>query len=187
MPVSITWSSTSGGAATTLIDHGSVANGAYSSPNQDVYLSHDGLNSITACAFYFQAKASGYTGAASGVLDFAEIKAYGDLSTVSGHGGVQLNMDPLNASVYNATTWDLSESVKSVGSPTYAFTMKTGTGDTSSTAVTLNALMSAGMTVEGEIPTGVEARFLARFQVPTDEDTAGIRQLEQVLLYTFTS
>jgi len=184
MPVSITWSLISAGPGVTLVDHGNAANGEYTSPNQNVYINHDGVNPITNAAFYFQQKATGYSGSFSAVADFTEIKGWGDNSTVPGHGGVQINMDPTNNSGYNATTWNLSESVKQTG---VAFTMNTGVADSSSNAVTLDSEMATGMTVDGEIPSGVEARFLARFQIPTDENTAGVRQIDQVLKYTFTS
>lgn len=184
MPVSITWSEVSSGPAITSVDHGTVGNGAYTSPNLQVYINHDGANPITDCKFFFQQKATGYAGDASASLDFSEIKAWGDDSTVAGHGGVQVNMDPSNNSGYNATTWDLSESTKQTGE---AFTMYTGVGDTSAAGVTLDAEMAVGMTTDGEIPAGVETSFLCRFQIPTDEDTVGIRQIDQTLKYVFTS
>jgi hypothetical protein len=93
-------------------------------------------------------------------------------------------MDPTNSTGYNATTWNLSNTTKTT---TVAFTMHTSVADTTNNAVTLKEHMSAGMSVDGQIPNGVEARFLARFLVPTDEDTAGVRQIDQVLKYTFTS
>jgi hypothetical protein len=44
------------------------------------------------------------------------------------------------------------------------------------------------MSVDGTIPNGVNnATFQMRIKVPTDEDTAGIRQFDQVMKYTFTS
>lgn len=184
MTVSITWALTSMGSPVTLVNHGNAANGEYTSPNQNVYIRHDGSNPITNCAFYFQQKASGYTGSFSAAADFTEIKAWGDSSTSSGHGGVQVNMDPTNSTGYNATTWNLSNTTKTT---TVAFTMHTSVADTTNNAVTLKEHMSAGMSVDGQIPNGVEARFLARFLVPTDEDTAGVRQIDQVLKYTFTS
>jgi len=100
-------------------------------------------------------------------------------------------MDPANTTVYNATSWDLSESTKSTG---VAFTMRTGTADLLANAVTLKETMdgvggnSGTMPADGIIPAGVtDARFLIRFLIPADEDTVGIRQIDQVLKYAFTS
>jgi len=183
MPVSITWSAASLGSAITNIDYGAVSNGAYTSA-VTTYLNHDGLNSITQAGFFFQQKVTGYSGSFSGSIDFTEIKGWGDDDTVNGHGGAQVNMDPTNNTGWNVTTWDLSESTKQTS---VAFTMNAGVADTSPNWILLNSNMAAGMTVDGTIPTGVEASFLTRFQVPTDEDTVGTRQIDKVLKYTFTS
>lgn len=188
MVVSVTWATSPGGSAASLIDHGTASNGTYGT-SQQIYLRHDGLSSINNCAFYFQLKTGSYTGDGSAAADFDEIKGWGDNNSASGHGGIQINMDPSNTTSWNATTWDLSESTKQT---TVAFTMHTNVGDQTSSAVTLKEHMdgtAAGgtMTSDGTIPTGVEVSFLIRFQIPTDEDTTGTRQIDQVLKYTFTS
>jgi hypothetical protein len=81
----------------------------------------------------------------------------------------------------------MSESQKT-SSDGYKFTMRTGVGDASGNAVTLSEKMSASMSVDGTIPNAVtSATFQIRIKIPTDEDTAGVRQFDQVLKYTYTS
>jgi hypothetical protein len=93
-------------------------------------------------------------------------------------------MDPTNTTGWNVTTWGLSNATKQTA---VAFTMSNGIGDVIGNGVTLPTEMSVGMLVDGEIPTGVEASFLCRIRVPTDEDLAGTREIQQVLRYSFTS
>lgn len=183
MPVSIIWSDSSLGSQVDEIDHGNVANGAYTTA-ETIFLRHDGDNTITSCAFYFKQVVDGYGGGFSGPADYSEIKSWGDNDTANGHGGIQLNMDPGNTTGWHVTTWGLSEATKQTA---IAFTMSNGIGDVIGNAVTLPTEMSVGMLVDGEIPTGVEASFLCRIKVPTDEDLAGTREIQQVLRYSFTS
>ena len=189
MVVSVTWATSPSGSAASLIDHGTATNGTYGS-SQQIYLRHDGLNSISNCGFYFQLKTGSYTGDFSAAADFDEIKGWGDSNSATGHGGIQVNMDPSNTTGWDVGNWDLDNSNKQT---TVAFTMHSLIGDQSTNSVTLKEHMDGtgagggSMTSDGEIPTGVEVSFLIRFQIPTDEDTTGIRQIDQVLRYTFTS
>jgi hypothetical protein len=92
MVVSITWSSTASGTTpvTDAVYHGVIAAGGPDGAAQDLYISHDGLNSITNCGFYIQAyNGGGYTGTVSPAADFTEIVGWGDAAT----GGVVLNQD----------------------------------------------------------------------------------------------
>lgn len=185
MAVSITWSSTAGGTAITNVNHGNASNGANTTAQQ-VFIRHDGANPITGCAFYFAAKAGTYSGSFNAATDFAEMKAWGDGATANAFGGVQINMDA-EGGFSGGATWGMSESQKT-SSDGLKFTLRTGVADATGTAITLSEKMSASMSVDGTIPNGVNnATFQMRVKVPTDEDTAGIRQFDQVMKYTFTS
>lgn len=185
MPVSITWSATNNGTAITSVNHGNAANGTNTTAQQ-VFIRHDGANPITGCAFYFGQKTGSYTGSFNAAADFAEIKAWGDGGTANAFGGVQVNMDA-EGGFSGGATWGMSESQKT-SSDGYKFTMRTGVADASGNAVTLSEKMSASMSVDGTIPNGVtSATFQIRIKIPTDEDTAGVRQFDQVLKYTYTS
>ena len=178
MTVAINWSLTPAGAAITDFEFPTISNGDTSS-HQQIYLSHDGASSITGCGFYFREVVGGYTGDDSPAEDFAEIKSWGDYSDdANGFGGAQIEMDPVGAA------WGLTHLVKSTAT---AFVLRSGVGDTPDNAVTLVTEMSPSMVTDGVIPTGVEVSFLIRFQVPTNEDVAGVRQIQQVFKYTFTS
>ena len=185
MAVSITWSLTDNGTAETLIDHGSASNGSNTTERQ-IYLRHNGVNPITDCGFYFTTKSGAYTGGLNAVADFAEMLAWGDAGVADDWGGVQVNMDA-EGGFSGGATWGMSESQKT-SADGYKFTLRSGTADSSANALTLSEKMSASMTVNGEIPAGVtNTTFQLRIKVPTNEDTAGVRQFDQVLKYTFTS
>lgn len=185
MSVSITWSASDNGSSITSNDHGSAANGGNTTATT-LYLRHDGVNEITGCGFYLQSLSSGYTGGADAVTDLAEIFAWGDDSTASGFGGFQINMNS-EGGFDGGSTWGMSESQKT-SSDGYKYTFRTGVGSSIATAITLSEKMSASMSVDGTIPTGVtDVAFQSRLKIPTDEDTAGIRQFQQKLKFTFTS
>lgn len=189
MTVAITWALSALGTGISEIDHGNVSSGAYTAATQ-VYVRHDGANPITNCGFYFAQKASGYAGAQSAALDYSEIiSEWGDESVAADHGGIQVNMDPDNLTGYNASTWGLSESTKQT---TVAFTAHSGVGNNAANKVFLKehmdgTLSGGGMPTDGEIPSGIEVSFLCRFQIPTNEAVLGIREIDQVLAYTYTS
>ena len=185
MAVSITWSSTAGGVGITSVSHGSATNGANTTAQQ-IFVRHDGTNPITACAFYFAQKSGSYTGGFTATTDFAELLAWGDGATANAFGGVQINMDS-EGSFSGGATWDMSQSQKT-SVDGLKFTVRTSTGDATGTAVTLSEKMSTSMSTNGTLPNAVtNASFQIRLKVPTDEDTAGTRQFDQVLKYTFTS
>lgn len=185
MAVSITWSTTAGGTGITSVSHGTSVNGGNTTAQQ-LYLRHDGLNPITACAFYFAQKSGSYTGSATAADDFTELLAWGDEVAVDDFGGIQVNMDA-EGSFSGGATWGMSESQKT-SVDGYKFTARTGTADSNSNAVVLSEKMSASMSTNGVIPAGVQdATFQIRVLVPTAEDTAGTRQFDQVLKFTYTS
>jgi hypothetical protein len=185
MAVSITWSLTDNGAAETLIDHGNAANGENTTATQ-IYIRHDGTNEITNCAFYFAEKSGSYTGSLNAVADYAEMLAWGDAGVADDWGGIQVNMDA-EGGFSGGATWGMSESQKT-SADGYKFTARTGVGDGSANGVTLSEKMSASMSVDGTIPNAItNTTFQLRIKIPTNEDTAGVRQFDQVLKYTFTS
>lgn len=185
MAVSITWSATAGGTGITSVSHGTSVNGANTTAQQ-LFLRHDGLNPITACAFYFSQKSGSYTGSATAPGDFAELLAWADASAADDFGGIQINMDA-EGGFSGGATWGMSQSQKT-SVDGFKFTARTGTADSNANAVVLSEKMSASMVSNGVIPAGVQdATFQVRVKVPTAEDTAGTRQFDQVLKFTYTS
>jgi len=179
--VAITWSLTNGGAAITdVIDHSTVNNGSASAPKQ-IFLRHDGVFSITGCGLYIRQYSATYNGDATAPLDFAEMLEWGDSATSEGFGGFEVNMDAIDT--YPAEQWPtfLDKTTP------YGYVCRTGVGDSAGTAVTL--VTQTGCTALGEIQTGASpnVRFSCRFEVPSNEDTLGVRLIDQVLLYTYTS
>lgn len=193
MTVSVTFSSTQGGSSITSVNYGTGSNGQTLTA-QDVFIRHNGTNAITACGLYISPQTGTYTGSANATADFNELtQDWGANNTADGFGGIQVNM---NATGGFTSTWaSLSHSSKDVldgSSNILAFTCRdesvTDRAISSSTSVTLNTAMSSSMTVAGTIPAGVtDARFQTRAVIPTDENTAGIRQWRQVLKFTYTS
>lgn len=185
MAVSITWSLTANGSGITLVDHGNAANGQNTTAKQ-VFLRHDGANEITNCAFYTQQKSGSYTGSANAALDFTELVNWGDGVVSAAWGGFQVNMDA-EGGFSGGATWGMSESQKS-SADGLKFTMRTGVADSAPNGVTLSEKMSSNMSTNGVIPAGVtNATFQCRVKIPTNEDTAGVRQFDQVMSYTYTS
>lgn len=185
MAVSITWSLTNNGTGITLVDHGNAANGQNTTAKQ-VYIRHDGANEITNCAFYNQQKSGSYTGSANAAADFTELINWGDGNTANSFGGFQVNMDA-EGGFSGGPTWGMSETQKT-SADGLKFTLRTGVADNPTNAVTLSEKMSTNMTTNGVIPAGVtDVTFQCRIKIPVDEDTAGVRQFDQVLKYTYTS
>ena len=181
MAVSITWSETNGGAAISQpLNHGNVENGS-STTEKTIYVRHDGSNPITSCAFYLQQYSGSYNGDSSASADYNELIAWGDDATEDGFGGYLVNMNATGSWASGWATYDAK-------TPDYGFVCRTGTADTSGNAETL--LEEMGLTSgDGEIQTGASpnVRFKCRIDVPTVEDTAGKRQFDLTLKYTYTS
>lgn len=192
MTVTIEWSTSSTFSSTTeLIDHGNSSNGDITE-GIEIFIRHDGSNPITSCSFYLQPFTGTYSGDATASDDFTEITEWGASSTSSTFGGCQINMDMDNG--YTSTFSSISYTSKDVldTGEIVAFTARQDDGGgavgiNTTSAVTLHTNM--GLSTAGEIPTGTQpgVAFKARIQIPTSEDTAGIRQFSQVLKYTFTS
>jgi hypothetical protein len=184
MTVSITWSSTAGGAGIASLNHGTSANGNNTTA-QEIFIRHNGVNPITACGFYFAQKSGSYTGSATAADDFTEMIAWGDDNDTADFGGIQINMDK-EGSFSGGSTWGMSEAQKT-SVDNLKFTVRTGVGNSLANAVTLSEKMGTGMTTNGEIPASTNVSFQLRIKVPSSENVAGTRQFDQVLKYTYTS
>jgi hypothetical protein len=181
MSVNIVWSFSNGGAAlSSAIDHGSSPNGDTTTA-QLIYLRHDGSNEITAAKIYAQQFTGSYVGAATAAADISEVLSWGDASTESTFGGIHFNLNAIGS--FPTAAWPTYDDK----TPTGGATCRTGVGDSGANGVTIPT--TAGASSAGVIQTGTtpNVRFQARIQVPSTEDTVGIRQFDFALSYSFTS
>ena len=179
MTVALTWS-VGGSVVSGTLDHGSKNNGQTTTA-QEIFLRHDGANDITALSLYVRQFSGTYGGAFTAATDYTEIMGWGDAATVAAFGGVQFNMDYINA--YPAAQWpDVTTKTS-----TYGFVARTDVADTESTGITLSKNSYSASGTDGTIPVGTSARFEMRVQIPSDEDTIGIRQFDVAAVYTYTS
>lgn len=183
MTVNITWSLTNGGTALSDdVDHGNGSNGQTLSA-QEIFIRHDGANPITGAGLYIRQYSGTYAGGASAALDLAEMLAWGDASTATTFGGFQVNMNALGS--YPTVDWP-TLTVKTAASGK-GYVCRTGVGDSEGNAVQLTT--STGASPAGQVAAGSSpnVRFKCRIVMPSAEDTTGVRQFDQVLVYTFTS
>jgi len=178
--VDITWSLTNGGAALSTLSHGNVSNGQDTTA-QEVFLRHNGSNSITSCGLYVREYSGTYTGGASASADLAEILGWGDQSTLAGFGGFHLNLNAVGG--YPSSDWPTYSSK----SPTNGEAVRTGVGDSVGNAITITT--ATGATADGTIQAGASpnVRLQMRVRIPADEDTTGVRMWDTVLTYNYTS
>jgi len=191
MTVSITWKVNSGGwAAATAVDHGAAAAGSILTA-QEIEISHDGNNQLSACKFYLAEYSGTYTGATSPNADYTELLNWGAQTAIASFGGFQINMDSINS--YPSAKWPAYNDHYDMGTGEYmVFHSDDGTttrGTTVTDAILLSKSMSDEMSVDGVIPANMTTwpRFKARVQIPADEGVVGIRQFEQKMRFTFTS
>lgn len=180
MAVSLVWSTTNGGSALTDdIDHGSKSNGQTSTA-QTIYVRHTGTNPITNAKLYLRPYTGTYSGDASALADFNELIAWGD-ATGTSFGGFCVNMNATGT--FPVGSWPTSGSK----SPSEGYVCRTGTADSSTNAVLLST--ATGCSDAGLVPAGSSpnVRFQVCFVVPSTEDTVGVRQVDQALLFTYTS
>ena len=173
MVVSLTWSLSSGGpAAADPHDHGTIAAGG--SNTVDLYVSHNGVNKISNCAWLIQPyTGSGYTGANGQIADYNEIISWGDTYYAGGawtgaQGGFFINQD--SAGSFPASADD------------YFYTDH----GTSGHGVQLAGTSTIGG-VNGEIAAGDESHIKAGIYVPAGVTASGIRFVDQRLIYDYTS
>lgn len=183
MSVTLTFSSSNGGASlTSPLDHGDSSNGAETGA-QEIFLRHDGVNNITGVSLFGRAYSEPYSGSATALADFNELIGWGDKAYVSApdFGGVQFN--------FAATTSypDGSWSVWNAPDPSGGATIRGGVGDSEGSAIVLPT--STGAVLDGIIQPGMSpnVRFKMRVQVPESENVVGIRQFDTVISYVYTS
>ena len=177
--VNIIFSTTTGGPAiTTTVDHGNASNGETTTEVQ-LALRHDGVNEITDASLYIREYGGTYTGNATAAADFAELLAWGDASTEASFGGFMVHMEYLDGF---ASDWP----VYTNKSTSETYVCRNGVADSIENAVLLTA--RSGCSPAGTIAAGTpDVSFMCRVKVPTDEDTVGIRQWDQVVAFNFTS
>jgi len=181
MSVSIIWSLTNGGDAIgAVVDLGNSPNGA-NSGDQEIFVRHDAVNEITSVGLFMRAYSGPYGGGATAIADEAELISWGDDSTAAGFGGFQANL--LATTAYPSSAWP----VYSSKSPTGGFVHRTGVGDSEGNAFTLPTTTGADIAGELQAGSSPNVRFKVRCQIPADEDTAGVRQWDHVLAFSFTS
>jgi len=143
------------------INHGNVANGKETNP-EDIYISHDGNNEITDCKFYFQQFTGTYDGGQTAGLDFDELKAWGDAGASDGFL-IDVNHDSV-----------------------YEYNLRTGQMDEEANAVSLDDT-SAGGTNPDDIGVAGEAHIKLKVGVPSTESVPGVRQVDFLMKYSYTS
>jgi len=182
MSVNLIWSTTNGGTAiSSTVDCGSKANGEYTT-SKELYLRHDGSNPITNVKLYIREFSGTYSGAATSSTDIAEMLAWGDATDSDSFGGVFVNMDAINS--YPTDQWP----TVTTKSPTYGFVCRTGDGDSEGNAVTISKNSYSSSGTDGEVlASETNCRFAVRFSIPNDEDTLGVRQIDFVATYSYTS
>lgn len=177
----LVWSLSNGGAAiSTTIDDGSSPNGDTTTA-YEVFIRHDGDNSITDTKLYMEQFTGDYSGGATAAADFNEIRDWGDGLTESSFGGVQFNMNASGS--YPTTSWPTYSSK----SPTGGGVIRTGTGDSAANGITLSSL--SGAIADGTIQAGSSpnVRLKMRVEVPANEATTGIRMYNLNLSFSYTS
>lgn len=182
MSVRIIWSREQGGVSVAEpLNHGDNRDTAITDPIT-IYLRHDGENEITNCAFYTRPWTTTYLGDFDPTDDFNEITDWGTQTTTSGFGGIQFNLDANgDFPSYNWPDKDNHIAASGVG-----FVAASGIAVSEGTAFTLPPEM--GLTTPGVIPAGSpDVSFQVRFQIPLEEDTPGIRLIQQVLKFTYTA
>lgn len=147
--------------ANSGINHGNVANGEETYP-EDIYISHDGSNEITDCKFYCQQFTGIYEGGQTAALDFDELKAWGD-GLVSDSFLIDVDHDGV-----------------------YEYNLRTGQMDEEVNAVNLDDA-SAGGTNSDDIGVAGEAHIKLKIVVPSTESVPGVRQLDFLMKYSYTS
>jgi len=169
MAVTVTFSRVSSGqaiadvlqGANTGINHGNVANGKETYP-EDIYIRHDGLNEIMDCKFYCQQFTGVYDGGQTALLDFDELKAWGDASASKGFL-IDVNHDGV-----------------------YEYNLRTSQMDSLANAVELDDV-SAGGSNSDDIGVGGEAHIKLKIAVPSTENVAGVRLIDFLMAYSYTS
>lgn len=181
MAPTITWSTTLSGASITEQDLDDIANGVDGAAH-DIYIRHSDLsNPITLAKLYISAPIREvYEGTEDGHTDFSEMIAWGDATTSTGFGGIQIKFTGSNWPTYLLKDRDPGADA--------AYTIRTGKGDSSANAIIIPLeAIGDGTGVDGTIAVGESnTRFQIKVVVPSDEDTTGIRQIQLNLVFSYT-
>ena len=221
MAVVLTISETLGGGAIsdalagggTGVDVGPVTNNSYApltdkinnQGEQDIFVSHDGVASITDAGIFLQTFGVGtgfsYGGADSAAADYAQLIAYGNAS-----GSSKNNGDGLSGGLWVDMDWDSNDTtrfdqanfpavVKIFGDAgtdgidlASAFTLATAGmvydsgGETSASAPVAGEIGPSGSTTLGD-----NAHSKYRIYLPQAASAGGIIQWEVVYRYSFTA
>jgi hypothetical protein len=186
MAVLLTWSLTNGGSSLIeAVDHGNISNGQ-TATEQTIYVRHNGVNNITNCGIYITSETDDYEGSATASNDLTELIEWGNQITSTSFGGFMVNMDATGG--FPGSGWP-TYSVKevTVGGNIVGNVCRTGKGDSATNAFSIPT--QSGATSNGTIQTGSapNVRIQCRFVAPTEEDTAGTRQVKTVMTYSYTS
>lgn len=185
MAVNITWSLAPNGVAITDSNYASAESGS-NTFEVTFYIRHNGAQKISGCALFIGPKTSGYAGDFNANSDYNEVIGWGDASAADDFGGLQINMDN-EGGFSGGTTWGMSETQKT-STDGLKFTVRTGVGNDINNAVILSEKISAQVTTNGEIPTGiVSSAIRARVKVPANESVGGFREFSLYLKYSYTS
>lgn len=184
MAITITFSSTNGGANFSgPVNYGNTSNGQIT-PDQVIYIRHNGVNPITGCGLYLDSSDPlSYAGDFTALDDKIEILGWGDSGSNAAYGGYQLNLNatgsfptPSWPTFFNKTTPD-----------TFGITLRSGIGDSSVNLIllpTVTGATSPGTIANGSTP---NVRFKARLAIPQSTVTVGVRQFKLKLVYNYTS
>jgi hypothetical protein len=182
MSVSIIFSTTNGGSGMSdPLSFGNIGNGAIT-PDQTIFVRHDGVNPITACGIYIDV-ASPYTGDFSAANDKAELLGWGDGASSPAFGGFEINMNATGS--FPGTSWPTFANKTTADG--FGFTVRTGVGDVVANPITIPTV--TGATSSGTIQAGASpnVRLKTRVVVPSTVSTIGARAFRQIIKYTYTS
>lgn len=179
MTVNITMASQSAGnQVEEVIDLGDVSPSNTSS-TVDLYIRHDATNNaITDCSFYIVRYAgSDYTGANSPDDDYTEVIQWGDDSGASSTGGGGLYLNQNHSGSFPTADW-------------HPFRSSFGSDPNNSIQLVQSAINNTGTgwtPTDGEIPVNGEAHIKTRWDIPLSASSAGIRFIQLVMAYSYTS
>ena len=177
----VTFSTTNGGVAISGTRNLGNAANAQKTTASVLYLRHDASNALTNVGFYLDEFSGTYTGGATAESDLSEVQAWGDATVANNFGGIQCNQDALGA--FPEESWPLYNS----HTRNYGVVCNTSQGSSTTNAVELST--RTGAQAAGELQAGgsPNVRLQLRAEVPNAEDKVGVRQIDLVMRYTYTS
>ncbi len=184
MSITITFSATNGGSNFSgPVNYGNTSNGQLT-PDQIIYIKHNGVNSITGCGLYLDsADPLSYAGDFTALNDKIELLGWGDSASNSNFGGYQLNLNATGS--FPGASWP-SFTTKTT-TDTFGINIRSGVGDSSVNLILLPT--TTGASSPGTISSGSSpnVRFRARLLIPQSVTLVGVRQFKLKLVYNYTS